>query len=169
MRWIFAGVFALLLSGCITQSGGEAQFVRGFDVQPAKYCDAKKFAQAKEADWKAATIVAEEIKDNLYQSGLISMWRNKPYIIQITNRDDGSRSFRAPDFFRRTAILKAVYDGKEIASPCLQSITIGPGKVAEIHLVPLEQGGFDFHDTVIWVPFLTQLTTIGDIGLIYVR
>jgi len=170
MRPLFALILAVpLLAGCLTQIDGRPQLAAGVDLRSQYWCKAAQFDAAKAADWSNAEVIKEEIKDNLYSIGLISLWRKKPYIIEVTNLDDSERSFRAPNFFKNSSILKAVYDGKTVETPCMESVTLGPGKSAEIHVVPTAKGSFDYHDTALWIPFLTQLTTNGDIGLIHVQ
>jgi hypothetical protein len=35
--------------------------------------------------------------------------------------------------------------------------------------VPLKKGSYDYHETGIWVPFLGEMVTTADVGLIYVH
>lgn len=157
-----------LVSACVTLDPGSNGFKAGLDTMPGMYCTTDNTA-AKTADWKAATVIEESVKDNLFESGLMTMWQNKPYIIRLTNNDDGIRTFRAPGFLRDAAILKAVYDNKTVEAPCLNAVAMAPGKTAELYVVPLEKGGYDYHETVFWVPYWGEVLTSADVGTIYVR
>jgi hypothetical protein len=108
LRKLLVCLSAGLLVGCITTNKeGETVLIDGLETMPKVYCTTDNTAPAK-ADWTKATVVEETVKDRLYESGLITLWHNKPYVIRITNNDTGVRSFRAPDFLRDAAILKAV-------------------------------------------------------------
>ena len=168
MRMFAAVLFAGLLSGCVTLEPGKNAFQTGFNTMPAKYCTTDN-TPAQKADWTNATVVEEGVKDSFYQSGLMELTQNRPHILRITNNDDGLRSFRAPDFLRDAAILKAVYDKQSVEAPCLNAITMAPGKTAELHIVPLKAGGYDYYETVFWVPHVGQFVTGADSGFIYVR
>jgi hypothetical protein len=167
---------ALLLigsvSGCFNLAPearfGDAQLAPGVDTMPEKYCTTDN-APALKADWSQATVIEETVKGDRYQEGYLSLWHNEPVIIRVTNEDAGERSFRAPEFFRDVAISKAVYQGKAVDTPCLNAITLAPGAVAELHVVPLKKGDYDYTETGFWVPFAGEIFTTADVGYIYVH
>ncbi len=157
------------LLGCVTTNDqGETVLSDGLDTMPVMYCATDNSPAAK-ADWSKATVVKESVKDRLYESGLMTLWHAKPYIIRITNNDTGVRSFRAPEFLRDVAILKVVYKEKAFDAPCLNALTLAPGTTAELHVVPLKPGYYDYHETGIWVPFMGEWATNADVGVIYVH
>lgn len=157
------------LAGCVTtKDWGEAVLSDGLDTMPVMYCTTDN-SPATKADWSKATVVKESVKDRLYESGLMTLWHAKPYVIHITNNDTGVRSFRAPEFLRDVAILKAVYKGKAFETPCLNALTLASGTTAELHVVPLKPGYYDYHETGIWVPFMGEWATSADVGVIYVQ
>jgi|GEM_PF-2055044 len=167
---------ALLLigsvSGCFNFAPedrfGDATLAPGVDTMPEKYCTTDN-APALKADWSQATVIEETVKGDRYQEGYLSLWHNEPVIIRVTNEDAGERSFRAPEFFRDAAISKAVYQGKAVDTPCLNAITLAPGAVAELHVVPLKKGDYDYTETGFWVPFAGEIFTTADVGYIYVH
>jgi len=169
-RWLVCLVLIAPLAGCLSVTDNKLHFTEGVRADPTlRYdCNPKQGEVAKKADWKKAEVVEEEIRDDIYQSGLITMWKDKPYIIRVTNNDDGVRSFNAHALFMASSVLKAVYDGEDAETPCLQNVAIGPGKTAEIHLVPLQSGGYDYHETTLFVGVLTEFTTNGAVGFAYV-
>ncbi|MBT3658953.1 MAG: hypothetical protein HOB37_07810 [Rhodospirillaceae bacterium] len=173
-QWLAVGLTGMMLSGCLAVTDGAYKFVEGADTypnfkNPNSKCNSVGADVAKKANWQDAEVLEEEIRDEIYQSGLLYMVQNKPYVIRITNNDDTVRFFRAPGLLRGAAILKTVYNGKSADTPCMRGVAIGPGKTAEIHLVPLEAGGFDFHETAFWFPHVTEFTTNGSVGFAYVQ
>lgn len=157
------------LSGCLTLIDGETVWQDGVKTMPTMYCANDDNGPAKTVDWKTATLVEETVKDDRYESGLLTLWQNKPYIIRVTNQDDGVRSFRAPAFFRDVAVLKAVYKDRTVEHPCINALTLAPGASGEIHIIPLKTGSYDYHETGIWLPFLGEIVSASDVGVIYVH
>ena len=162
----------VLLSACSSISWDSKQFfvLPGVDTEPTHSweCAAKQETIAKSAKWEEAEIVAETIKDEVYQSGLLYLKIGVPHIITVTNLDDQARSFRAPGLFAKSSVLKIVHEGKDVTASCLQAVAVAPQKTSEIHLVPLEKGYFDYHETFLSPPILTEVTTLGAVGLAYV-
>lgn len=142
--------------------------VIGLDTIAGKYC-AEESSFAEKASWKTAHVVKEGIKDNFYESGLITLWQNKPYIIQITNKDRVPRSFRAPEFLRDAALSKVIFNNKVHKEVCLNAITLAPKSSAELHLIPLKKGNYDYHETIHWAWLVGEIFTGADVGLIQVR
>ena len=123
--------------------------VIGLDNIAKKYC-AGENTIAQKADWDNADVVEEGIKNNLYEYGLISLWHNKPHIIKITNKDGVPRSFRAPEFLRDAALFQVIFDNKTHKEICLNAVTLAPNSSAELHLIPLKKGNYDYHETLHW-------------------
>ena len=96
-------------------------------------CESNDEKTASLADWDQAITVTETIKDELYQSGVLSLRLGVPHIIQITNLDREIRAFRAPNLFRSSSVLRVVHDGDEVKAPCLQAVVIPPQKTSEMH------------------------------------
>ncbi len=157
-----------LLSGCFGLMGSGEHPIIGLDKISGKQCSEESLI-AQKADWKTARVVTEGIKNNLYESGLITLWQNTPYIIQITNNDGAPRSFRAPEFLRDVALSKVVYKNKVHNEPCLNAITLAPRSSVELHLVPLKKGYYDYHETVFWAWLVGETFTGADVGLIQVH
>ena len=131
-------------------------------------CNTDQEKAAEAAKWEDAVTVAETIKDRVYQSGLISLKVSVPHIIMVTNLDDQARSFRAPGLFAKSSVLKIVHEGVDVTASCLQAVAVAPQTTSKIYLVPLEKGYFDYHETFLSPPILTEITTLGAVGLAYV-
>ena len=123
-------------------------------------CKSNQEKIASLADWDQAIMVTETIKDEVYQSGVLTLKVGRPHIIQITNLDNEIRSFKAPDLFKASSVLRVVQEGDEVATPCLQAVAISPQKTSEIHLVPLKKGYYNYRETYITVPVLNLLPII---------
>ena len=142
----------------------------GVDSEPniTWECTTSQEKAAEAAKWEDAVTVTETIKDDVYQSGLISLQVGVPHIITVTNLDDQARSFRAPGLFAKSSVLKIVHEGIDLKASCLQAVAVAPQKTSEIYLVPLEKGYFDYYETFLSPPILTEITTLGAVGLAYV-
>ena len=155
------GVF-FLLTACTDITNIDKTFAGVYNWS----CNSNQRETATLADWDQAITVTETIKDELYQSGVLSLRVGVPYIIQITNLDREMRSFRAPDLFRSSSVLRVVHDGNEIAAPCLQAVVIPPQKTSEIQLVPLKKGYYNYRETYNTVPVLNLLPIIVPVSSI---
>ena len=80
-------LLTFLLSGCFGVMGINSEHhIIGLDTISRTYCT-KDNSLTKVANWNTAHVVKEGIKNSLYESGLITLWQNKPYIIKITNKE----------------------------------------------------------------------------------
>ena len=162
-------LLSFLLSGCFGVMGiNSKHHVIGLDTISRRYCTEEN-SLIKEANWNTAHVVKEGIKNNLYEAGLITLWQNKPYIIKITNKDAVPRSFRAPEFLRDSALSKVIYNNEIYKGPCLNAVTLAPKSSAELYLIPLKKGNYEYHETVFWAWLLGETFTGADVGLIQVH
>jgi hypothetical protein len=167
-RLFLCCLLAGFLNGCLTMKDGETTLVDGIKTLPGIYCS-NDHGPALKADWQNPDVVEETVKDRVYQAGLISLWHNKPVIIRITNDDEGVRSFRAPLFLQDVAILKAVYGGKSLETPCMEAFSLAPGTTAELYVVPVKKGSYEYHETALWPPILGEILTSAKVGQIYIH
>ena len=161
-----------LISACGSISWDSKRFfvVPGVETAPPYNwtCKANQDRAAKAAKWEDAVTVVEAIKDDIYQSGLLSLKVGVPHIIKVTNLDKQARWFRAPGLFAKSSVLKIVHEGIDVVVSCPQAIAVAPQKTSQIHLIPLERGYFDYHETLLSTPMLTELTTMGSVGVAHV-
>ena len=165
------GISALLLACDYISWDADRVFVTpGVHAEPniTWECTANQEKAAEAAKWEDAVTVQETIKDDVYQTGLISLRVGVPHIITVTNLDNQARSFRAPGLFAKSSVLKIVHEGTDVTASCLQAVAVAPQKMSEIYLVPLEKGYFDYYETFLSPPILTEVTTLGAVGLAYV-
>lgn len=162
-RCITCLLLALSLSGCLTFNSSSTT-----SLLLQSSCVTSQKNKAKVVDWRSIDVVEETIEHEVYQEGLINLRVGKPYILRIHNKDNAIRSFRAPRLFYNSSVLKVVHDGKAILPTCLQAVAVEPKKTSEIYLVPLEAGYYDYHETVLEIPFMSEIMTNGSVGLAYV-
>jgi len=62
----------------------------------------------------------------------------------VENRDETNHFFFAPNFSRTVAIRKLVIEEKEITGVHLKGLLLRPGKVKEVHFVPVRDGWYEF-------------------------
>lgn len=170
LRALLSLATGLALSGCLTTDGANFFAEPGVEASPfyTWNCPEAQAEAAKAADWKTASVAQETIKDEVYQEGLLSLQVGKPYIVRVTNEDDLPRTFRAPDLFQKSSVLKVVHEGADVTAACLQAVVVAPKQTTEIHMVPLEAGYYDYHETFLQMPMLTEITTNGSVGLAFV-
>ena len=85
-----------------------------------------------------------ETQQARFLPGTLVMKANSPTVLRLFNGDREVRTFRAREFFRSSAVVRIVYDGRRMEETCISAIKIGPLKGAQIQFVPLRQGEFPF-------------------------
>ena len=139
-------------------------------VQTKYYANCEDHSRiAENADWSKAETITVSYKDRAFSPGLIEMWHGKPYILRIENEENFPHWFRAVDFFRDSAITKAVYNNQEASSKCLESLALAPSSSAEVHLVPVAANDYEFEDSPFVIPALGEILWNSDTGYIVVR
>ena len=168
-RYLYGFLLLVLLPGCFGVVGINSNHpVIGLDNIAKRYC-AEENSLAQKVDWDNAGVVEEGIKNNLYEHGLITLWQNKPQIIKITNKDGVPRSFRAPEFLRDAALFQIIFNNEAHKEVCLNAVTLAPKSSAELHLIPLKKGTYDYHETLHWAWIFGEIFTGADVGLIQVN
>jgi len=114
------------------------------DERPAIGCDAATRLNLQALDWANAKRLDVHIRQARFRPGSLVMKVNFPTVLRLFNGDREVRTFRAKEFFRASAIVRIVYDGRRMDETCIDAIKIGPLKGAQIQIVPLRQGEFPF-------------------------
>lgn len=114
------------------------------DERPAISCDAATRLNLQALDWANAKRLDIHIRQARFRPGTLVMKANSPTVLRLFNGDREVRTFRAKEFFRASAVVRIVYDGRRMDETCISAIKIGPLKGAEIQIVPLRQGEFPF-------------------------
>ena len=92
--------------------------------------------------------------------------QGRPYIIRIRNRDDERRVFRAPDFFEQNTVVAIGVEGERAATTCVNAIAIPARQTAEVRVVAITDGTFEFEDNALLLPYVMSS---GPSGVIVVE
>lgn len=116
---------AVALSGCMYGAGVEHL------AFPSR-CVADAAERVSGVDWLKAEAIELGVRQGAYDSMIIPLRRDAPYVIRITNRDDKASYFRANEFFRSIALAKVFAGGKEYDAACISAVGVAVNDTAEI-------------------------------------
>ena len=133
----------LLLAGCTAPIG-----VSGYISQCAEVDD----KAVKYINWARVPEVDIRIRNAEFEPMVVRMRQGWPYVLRIRNRDHETRVFKAHEFFRRVAVLKATVAGEEQDFTCFGAVSLPPRQSAEIRLVALTDGYYEYEDSLIPIP-----------------
>ncbi len=80
--------------------------------------------------------------------------QGRPYILRIRNRDDSLRVFRARDLFVENAVIAVGVEGVRAEEECPTSVSIPGRQSAEIRMVAITDGTFEFEDNFFMMPWV---------------
>ena len=166
MRWLGRRTLSIggamlavtTLAACAMPSG-----VSSFGVAECKVLS--KRAEAK-INWARVPERELRIRDGEYSPMVMRLKQGRPYIIRIRNRDDKLRVFRAPRFFENNAVVAIGLEGERADTTCINAISIPSRQTAEIRVVAITDGTFEFEDNVILLPYVISA---GPSGVIVVE
>ena len=111
-----------------------------------KNCRPVTHLNSQDLNWEEA----KQIKIFSRKSGIVPkrflMNVNTPYIIRFYNSTNDTWNFHSEKFFKQAVVVKIIYGGKDVTLACIEAIRIGKLKWAEVHIVPLRKGKFNFQD-----------------------
>jgi len=147
----------LLLAGCTAPFGvanivGECATV---DDKAVKYIN-----------WARVPEVDIRIRNGEFSPMIVRMRQGWPYVLRIRNRDHEDRVFKAYDFFRRVAVIKTTVAGEDADFTCFGAVTVPARQSAELRLVALTDGYFEYEDSMIPLP---GLFSTGPNGIIIIE
>lgn len=142
-----AAICALGLSGCAAQTSGVANLT---------VSDCKKISDRAEAriNWARVPEVELTIRDGEYSPMVTRLKQGRPYVLRIRNRDMATRVFRAGDLFAQNAVLAIGVEGVREPETCIASVTIPSKQTAEIRMVAITDGTFEYEDNRILLPWV---------------
>ena len=143
------------LGGCAASSG-VAEFVANDCKQISKRAEAK-------INWARVPEVEIRVRNGEFSPMVTRLQQGRPYVLRIRNRDDGSRVFRAGDFFAHNAMIAIGVEGVRAEETCVTSVTIPSRQSAEIRMVAVTDGTFEFEDNAILLPFVFSAGPSGAI------
>lgn len=147
----------LLLVGC-TAPFGVANIVGK--------CTTVDETAVKYINWARVPEVDIRIRNGEFDPMVVRMRQGWPYVLRIRNRDHEPRVFKAYDFFRRVAVIKATVAGREEDFTCFGGVTVPARQSAELRLVALTDGYFEYEDSILPIP---GLFSTGPNGIIIIE
>ena len=114
------------------------------------------------ADWSAPETIAVAITNYAYQPAELTLHRDRPTRLVLTNTTTTDHSIVAPQFFREVASKQLVGPDGTVAAPWITKVVVPAGQTREIWLLPAHYGAFRFECDV------TGHSAFGENGLINV-
>ena len=119
-------------------------------------------------DWQEAATFDVRIRQQDFAPAVFGLLRDRPYVLRLTNEDDGRHGFASREFFKNVAVESASVNGEALDATCLSSIGLPPGAVAEIRLVAVRDGRYAF-DSGTTVDLGVGYTSGHGIGTIFIH
>jgi hypothetical protein len=154
-NWGAAILAVSALAACAAPSG-----VAGFATSGCKQISKK--AEAK-INWARVPEIEIRVRNGEYSPMVTRLQQGRPYVLRIRNRDDSLRVFRARDFFKNNAVIAIGVEGQRSEDTCVASVSIPSRQSAEIRMVAVTDGTFEFEDNIILLPFLLSAGPSGAI------
>lgn len=133
------------------------------------HCFAEAPKHLNGVNWSKARIVNVDIKNGQFPELGVVLKVGQPTILRLNNRDDTQRNFRAGNFMRAVALEYVSVGSRGLKRPCIDGFGIGPGRSAEMRLVPVTAGWYYPEDALVWFIGPTELMSRGGYGVIAVR
>lgn len=153
-----AAMCVLGLSGCAAETG-----VAKWNVAECKQISDR--AEAK-INWARVPEVELTIRDGAYMPMVMRLKQGRPYVLRIRNRDEDTRVFRAQKFFEKNAVVAIAVEGQRAPETCVTSVSIPTLQTAEIRVVAITDGTFEYEDNKVLLPFVLSA---GPNGVIIVE
>lgn len=103
--------------------------------------------RAAAADWSTAQTIDVRIRQDDFDPMVIGLLRDHPYVLRLSNGDDDSHVFSAPNLFRTVVLDGLVIDGQPQPPGCYTRVAVPANTTAEVRFVPLLDGRYAFNDT----------------------
>ena len=116
-------------------------------------------------DWARARIVSIRIRQGEYDPLIIRLLQDQPYVFRIINRDDDFRDFSAVEFFDAVAVDNVSINGVDTGESCISTVTVPPMQTAELRLVAVRDGRYEFEDQPLPLPGLVSWGGSGVISI----
>ena len=151
---IFSLVSLFIISSCDTPiipdwnsiPSLEYNFGEGPKKADNNSCNTSMQLNVQKLNWEKAKRIQIFKRKSGISPNKIKLNTKTPYILKIYNSTKDIWNFKVDDFLEKVRIAKIIYDGKTLDFFCIEAIRVGKLKWAEIHLVPLQTGNFNFSD-----------------------
>lgn len=144
MKVVLKGAGAALVALAVSACNYDGESVQHFTLDG---CPADAAERVKAADWATAETVDLRIRDDEFYPMVLNLRANSPYVLRITNTDDGKRTFRSSDLFESVAIAEASVAGETIERPCFFAINVPAESTTEVKFVTGLDGRYEYQNT----------------------
>jgi len=120
--------------------------------------DCKMISDRAEAkiNWARVPEIELVVRDGAFTPMVTRMRQGRPYVLRIRNRDDEMRVFRAGDFFQKNAVIAIGVEGERAPETCVTAVSIPSRQAAEIRMVAITDGTYDYEDNYILLPWVVS-------------
>lgn len=146
LNWGAAAIAVMALSACAMPSG-----VSNFAMAECKQIS--KRAEAK-INWARVPEIEIRVRNGEYSPMVTRLQQGRPYVLRIRNRDDSLRIFRAKQFFENNAVIAVGVEGVRADDTCINAISIPARQSAEVRMVAVTDGTFEFEDNAVLLPYV---------------
>jgi hypothetical protein len=151
-RWALLPAALLVLSGCLATFGAADLFGN---------CTTVDERALKYINWARVPEVNIRIRHGEFSPMILRLRQGWPYVLKIRNRDHEDRTIKAFDFFRRVAVIKASVAGQDEEWNCNGAITVPARQTAELKIVAVTDGYYEYEDTALPFPGLFSTSPNG--------
>lgn len=155
-RWALLPAALVVLAGC----AGAGSW--GFG--PADLfgkCTSVDERALKYVNWARVPVVEILVRHGEYSPMILRLRQGWPYVLRIRNRDHENRTIKSFEFFRRVAVVKASVNGEDEEWACNGAITVPPRQTAELRIVAVTDGYYEYEDTMMPIPGLFSTSPNG--------
>lgn len=93
-------------------------------------------------DWSKTEQRSLLLDEFEFTPGDITLKRDQPYELTITNQGKVAHTYAAPEFFNAVAVKGLIFPDGEVSMPFLESIAFEAGETKILVFVPVEAGEF---------------------------
>ncbi len=134
-------------------------------VTVAGISECKQISKRAEAkiNWARVPQIDMRIRNDEFEPMVMRLRQGRPYIIRIRNRDTEPHVFRAPEFFKQNAVVAIGVEGVRADENCVYAVAIPARESAEIRMVAITDGTYEYEDNSILLPFIMSSGPSGAI------
>ncbi len=129
-----------LLSACVSPAG-----VTGFALD----CPEVSEKAIKRINWTRVPEVDLRIRHGEFSPMVVRLRQGWPYVFRIRNGDDRGHAFKAYNFFANVAVIQTSIGGLIDDTTCYGAIWIPAHQTAEIRMVAVIDGHYEYEDLVL--------------------
>lgn len=127
-------LFCLALAAC---GAGDDGFV---EATIERMVELEKIVAA--VDWSKAEERSLSLEEFEFTPADITLKRDQPYELTVTNKGRTAHTFVAPGFFDAVAVQGLIFPDGEVSMPLLESIAFEAGETKILVFVPVKAGEF---------------------------